>query len=89
MRLTNLISKIFLLAGLLVAMVGCSTAPKAGPTPNDVAEGKKAKSELSSKLSEMPPDQRAEYLKHHPEEVNKVLKGSGIGVGSNHSGPPR
>ncbi|MBI1332657.1 MAG: hypothetical protein GC165_07235 [Armatimonadetes bacterium] len=69
------------LIGCALVVVGCKSAPPAGPSAADVEEGKKAKADMSSKLESMPPDKRAEYIRQHPDEVNKILKGSGIGLG--------
>ena len=83
MQSISQIKHALLVVVILVSMlVGCSSPPPAGPSSTDVAEGRKAKDELAAKLNAMPPDQRAEYVKQHPEEVNKIMRGTGLGMGS-------
>ena len=85
MILTNQIRKAFVALPLLSLFAGCGAPTPAGPSPDEVAAGKQAKADLSSKLQEMPADKRAEYLKQHPDEVNKVMRGTGLGMSPHRS----
>lgn len=74
-------SKVPLFVSLLAVVGGCRSTPPPGPSASDVAKANAAKSELSAKLRALPPDQRADYLKHHMQEMNTIMRGTGLSMG--------
>lgn|GEM_PF-3904134 len=78
-----------LLATLCLILVGCGSAPQPTVSPEEVAQAKLAKSDLSSKLKAMAPEERVRYVKEHSAEVNTILRGSGFGMGPRPHTPSR
>ncbi len=53
--------------------LGCSKAPENAPVKIDTNDPQSvAKSELSDKLKNMTPEQRAQYIQQNPNEVQQV-----------------
>ncbi len=71
-----------LLISLCLVLVGCGSPPPPAVSAEDAAQAKQAKSDLSAKLKAMSPEERVQYVKTHPGEVNTILRGSGFATGA-------
>lgn len=62
------------MGALLLVLAGCGqSAPEYGPT--DLAADDPAKAELTQKLEQMTPEQRAQYVQQNQAEVQRTFSG--------------
>jgi|GEM_PF-4986632 len=61
-----------LLLALAIGVLGCGA--KSAPKSQDQVASEKPWQEMKSKLDTMTPEQRAQYLKEHPEELANLGK---------------
>lgn len=58
---------------ILLLLVGCSSTPPVAPTKAQSANEKEW-ADLNGRLEGMTPEQRAQYIKEHPDEMAKLAE---------------